>query len=68
LVVYSHLPSGGVVEELTTIQRLGFVEGGAQGRYLGMASPRAVRKALARSCGVNLDCVYREVDEKSERR
>ena len=52
-----------LVEELTTIQRLVFMEGSAHGLYVGMASPRAVRKAFAQRCGVNLDRVYREVEE-----
>lgn len=51
-----------LVEDRTRIQRLVFVEGDAVRRYVGMASPAEVRKALAQHPEVDLDPAYREID------
>jgi hypothetical protein len=53
-----------LVDDRTRIERLVFVEGDAQRRYVGMASPAVVRRALAQSCGLNLDRAYCEIEEE----
>ncbi len=52
-----------LVEDRTKIQRMVFVEGDAERRYVGMASPGAVRRALAQPPGMNLELVYRQIEQ-----
>jgi hypothetical protein len=52
-----------LVEDRTKIQRLVFVEGDAQRRYVGMATPAEVRRALAQPPGMNLELVYRQIEQ-----
>lgn len=51
-----------LLEDRTKIQRLVFVEGDAERRYVGMASPGEVRRALGQVSGLNLELVYRQID------
>jgi hypothetical protein len=51
-----------LLEDRTTIQRLVFVEGDSARRYVGMASPGQVRRALGQTSGINLELAYREID------
>lgn len=50
-----------LVEDYTNIQRLVFVDRGAERRYVGMARPGEVRKALAQLPGLNLELAYLEI-------
>jgi IPT/TIG domain len=56
-----------LVDDRTNIQQLVFVDGGSRRRYLGMAAPGAVRRAIAqahkRDQGVDLDLAYREITD-----
>jgi hypothetical protein len=52
---------GALVDDYTSIQRLVFVEGDTQRRYVGMASPCEIRKAFAEAQGVDLELAYREI-------
>jgi hypothetical protein len=52
---------GALIDDYTSIQRLVFVEGDAQRRYVGMATPAEVRRAFAESQGVDLELAYREI-------
>jgi hypothetical protein len=51
-----------LIEDRTKIQRLVFVEGDAQRRYVGMASPGQVKRALAQPPGLNLELAYRQIE------
>jgi len=53
-----------LADDYTNIQRLVFVEGDAQRRYVGMATPGEVRRALAESQGVDLELAYREISHE----
>jgi hypothetical protein len=53
-----------LIEDRTKIQRLVFVEGGAQRRYVGMASPGQVRRALAQPPGLDLELAYRQIEHE----
>jgi hypothetical protein len=48
-----------LAEDYTSIRRLVFVDGDESRRYVGMASPRRVRNALAQFEGLDLDSAYR---------
>jgi hypothetical protein len=50
-----------LAEDYTQIQRLVFVDGDAQRRYVGMAAPGEVRRALAQSPGVDLESTYQAI-------
>lgn len=50
-----------LVEDYTNIQRLVFVDRDVERRYVGMARPSEVRKALAQPPGLNLELAYREI-------
>jgi hypothetical protein len=50
-----------LVEDYTNIRRLVFVEGDAQRRYVGMATPGEVRRALAQRPGPDLELAYGEI-------
>jgi hypothetical protein len=47
-----------LAEDYTNIQRLVFVDGDKERRYVGMASPGQVRRALAQLGGVDLELEY----------
>jgi hypothetical protein len=47
-----------LAEDYTNIQRLVFMDGDKDRRYVGMASPGVVRKALAKFGGLDLESVY----------
>jgi hypothetical protein len=53
-----------LVADYTNIQRLVFVDGDAQRRYVGMASPSEVRRALGHLPGLNLELVYRRIQQE----
>lgn len=50
-----------LVEDYTNIHRLVFVDRDVQRRYVGMARPSEVRRALAQPPGLNLELAYREI-------
>lgn len=50
-----------LAEDYTNIRRLVFVDRDVQRRYIGMASPGEVRRALAQPPGLNLELAYREI-------
>jgi hypothetical protein len=52
-----------LVEDYTKIQRLVFVDRDVQRRYVGMARPSEVRRALAQPPGLNLELAYREIQD-----
>jgi hypothetical protein len=54
-----------LAEDYTKIQRLVFVDGDAQRRYVGMAAPGEVRRALAHFSGPDLEPVYLEIQNKA---
>ncbi len=53
-----------LAEDYTSIQRLVFVDGDTQRRYVGMATPGEVRRALARPPGTDLESAYREIQHE----
>jgi hypothetical protein len=53
-----------LADDYTSIERLVFVDGDAQRRYVGMAAPGDVRRALAHPPGVDLESAYREVQDE----
>jgi len=53
-----------LTEDYTKIQRLVFVDGDSKRRYIGMATPGEVRRALAQPPGVDLESAYREIQHK----
>jgi hypothetical protein len=53
-----------LVEDYTKIKRLVFVDGDAQRRYVGMAAPGEVRRALAQPPGVDLESAYRAIQRE----
>jgi hypothetical protein len=53
-----------LVEDYTNIQRLVFVDREAERRYVGMARPSEVRKALGQPPGLNLELAYLEIQNK----
>jgi hypothetical protein len=53
-----------LAEDYTKIQRLVFVDGDAQRRYVGMAAPGEVRQALAHPPGLDLESAYREIQNE----
>ena len=56
-----------LVEDYTNIKRLVFVDGDSQRRYVGMAAPGEVRKALAKPPGVDLESAYRTIRHEVQR-
>lgn len=50
-----------LIEDYTNIQRLVFVAGDAERRYIGMAAPSMIRRALAQLPGPDLESAYQSV-------
>jgi hypothetical protein len=50
-----------LAEDYTKVQRLVFVDGDAERRYVGMAAPGEVRRALAQQSGADLESAYQDI-------